>query len=71
MNSNTIVPYLAIKRWKECQKFKNTSKQAEAELGKAQVKLEVIVHIGVEVEVEIVVEVGIQLLAWVLGDRWV
>ena len=41
--------------------------QAGAELGQAQVKLEVIVYIGEKVEVEIIVKVGIQLLAWVVG----
>ena len=46
-------------------------KQAGAELCQAQVKIEIIVVIGVKVEFEIVIEVGIQLLAWVLGGRWV
>ena len=45
--------------------------QAGAELCQAQVKIEVIVVIGVKVEFEIVIEVGIQLLARVLGGRWV
>ena len=46
-------------------------KNAGAELGQAQVKLEVIVYIGVKVEVDIVVEVGIQLLDRVVVSGWV
>ena len=49
--------------------YKESPKQAGAELGQAQVKLEVVVKVGVEVEVEIVVEVGVQLLVWV-GWWW-
>ena len=41
-------------------------KQAGAELCQAQVKLGVIVYIGVKLEVKIVVEVWIQLLARVM-----
>ena len=44
---------------------------AGAELWQAQVKIEIIVVIGVKVEFEIVIEVGIQLLARVLGGGWV
>ena len=44
----------------------NKWKQAGAELCQAQVKLGVIVYIGVKFEVKIVVDVGIQLLAWVM-----
>ena len=50
---------------------KKKVKQAGAELCQAQVKIEIIVVIGVKVEFEIVIEVGIQLLAQVLGGRWV
>ena len=42
-------------------------KQAGAELGQDQVKLEVIVYIGVKVEVEIVDDIGIQLLPRMVG----
>ena len=42
-------------------------KQAGAELGQAQVKLEILDKVGVKVEVEIVADDGVQLLAWVVG----
>ena len=44
---------------------KNVSKQAGAELGQAQVKLDDIVVIVVEVIVKVMVEVEVQLLFWV------
>ena len=44
--------------------------QARAELGQAQVKLEVVL-VGVKVEVEIVDEIGVQLLARRVGGWWV
>ena len=47
--------------------YENMDKQAGAELCQTQVKLRVIVYIGVKVEVEIVVEVGIQLLTQVMA----
>ena len=46
-------------------------KQAGAELGQAQVKLEILDKVGVKVEVEIVADDGVQLLAWVVGGWWV
>ena len=45
------------------QDQQNNNKQAGAELCQSQVKLGVLVYIGVKVELEIVVEVSIQLLA--------
>ena len=50
--------------------YKESPKQAGAELGQAQVKLEVVVKVGVEVEIEIVVKVRVQLLARVVGGWW-
>ena len=52
-------------------KDSNNSKQAGAELCQAQVKLGVIVYIGVKVEVKIEVEIRIHLLARVVGNGWV
>ena len=50
-------------------KYKTT--QAGAELCQAQVKLEVIVYIGIKVQVEIVVRVPIQLLTEImLNSTW-
>ena len=46
-------------------------KQAGAELGQAQVKLEILDKVGVKVEVEIVVEVWVELLARVGGGGMV
>ena len=46
-------------------------KQAGAELCQAQVKLKIMVYIGVKVEVEIVAEVGSQLFVRVVGGEWV
>ena len=53
-----------------CDSFEEKNKQAGAELGQAQVKLDDIVVIVVEVVVKAMVEVEVQLLFWV-GGGWV
>ena len=44
--------------------------QAGTELGQTQAKLEVIIYVGVKDEVNIVVEVGVSLIARVVGGLW-